>query len=274
MSSSTASPRIVIVKKTGAAARFLHLNTNRGTAVGRDRRADRTATRRRAPSFTFGVAATVRRRRRFPIRSARATWSRPSARTGRAASSSAATAPPITPGNVSSTGGAVLQKPDITAADGVSSPAPAAFRGRSSARRPRRRTPPRSGAVQVAESRLHADAAASALFSTALDIEAPGVDRDSGVGIVMAAAPQPGCTFTMAPPAGACRLPAAPATGDGDGLDAGTCNWVGFSNVPWMTIDQRRRRDRQRPDRLRRRAQHGTGPQRHHHDPGRARSSR
>ena len=40
----------------------------------------------------------------------------------------------------------------------------------------------------------------SALFATALDIEAAGVDRDSGVGIVMASPPQPGCTFTLAPP--------------------------------------------------------------------------
>jgi hypothetical protein len=56
MSNSTASPRIVIVKKTGAAARFLHLNTNRGqlSVATAGQTHGHAAT---SNIFTFGVAA-------------------------------------------------------------------------------------------------------------------------------------------------------------------------------------------------------------------------
>lgn len=47
----------------------------------------------------------------------------------------------ITPGNRTSTGGTVRQKPDITAADGVATAAPASIP--STAPRRRHRTPPR-----------------------------------------------------------------------------------------------------------------------------------
>jgi hypothetical protein len=57
MSNSTASPRIVIVKKTGAAARFLHLNTNRGqlSVATAGQTHGHAAT---SNIFTFDVAAT------------------------------------------------------------------------------------------------------------------------------------------------------------------------------------------------------------------------
>jgi len=91
----------------------------------------------------------------------------------------------ITPGNFSATGGAVLQKPDITAADGVSTTVPgfATFLGTSAAA-------PHAAAIAAllwsfdpvqtpAEIR-------TLLTSTALDIGPPGVDHGSGAGIVMA----------------------------------------------------------------------------------------
>ncbi|MGA9391889.1 MAG: S8 family serine peptidase [Candidatus Sulfotelmatobacter sp.] len=93
----------------------------------------------------------------------------------------------ITPGNFSSTGGDILNKPDITAADGVSvtgvggfgSP----FYGTSAAA-------PAAASVAAlvlsAEPTLSASAMRSALTSTAIDIMASGFDRDSGNGIVMA----------------------------------------------------------------------------------------
>jgi hypothetical protein len=130
----------------------------------------------------------------------------------------------------------VLQKPDLTAADGVfvtgAGDFPGQFFGTSAAA-------PNAAAIMAliksqnpgfTQTQLR-----SALFATALDIEAAGVDRDSGIGIVMAQAPQLGCTFTLAPPA-----PAVPAIG-GTGTIAvtasiGTCNWVIFSNVPWINI--------------------------------------
>ncbi len=93
----------------------------------------------------------------------------------------------ITPGNRTSTGGVVRQKPDITAADGVSCAAPgfATFYGTSAAA-------PHAAAIAAlmisavpsltpAQVRTH-------LLSTAIDIEIAGTDRDTGAGVVMAQA--------------------------------------------------------------------------------------
>jgi Subtilase family len=111
----------------------------------------------------------------------------------------------ITPGNFSSTGGSVRQKPDIAAADGVATTLPPStglnpFFGTSAAA-------PHAGAVAALlksfSPSLTAAQIRSILTSTALDIEAPGVDRDSGAGIVMAvralqaAAPAAGGTDTI-----------------------------------------------------------------------------
>jgi hypothetical protein len=93
----------------------------------------------------------------------------------------------ITPGNFSATGGSVLNKPDITAADGVSvtgvggfgSP----FYGTSAAA-------PSAASVAAlvlsADPTLDAAQKRSAWTSTAIDIMAPSFDRDSGSGIIMA----------------------------------------------------------------------------------------
>jgi hypothetical protein len=94
---------------------------------------------------------------------------------------------PYTPGNFLSTGGLTRQKPDITAADGgVVSGAggfPNPFFGTSAAA-------PHAGAIAalVKSSNLTLTPAQirAALIASAIDIEAPGVDRDSGAGIIMA----------------------------------------------------------------------------------------
>ena len=94
---------------------------------------------------------------------------------------------PFTPGNFSSTGGTLLQKPDIAAADGVKTTLPGdsglnPFFGTSAAA-------PHAGAVAALlksyNPSLTAAQVRSILTGTALDIEAPGFDRDSGFGIVM-----------------------------------------------------------------------------------------
>ena len=94
---------------------------------------------------------------------------------------------PYTPGNFSSTGGTVRQKPDITAADGGVVSGAGGFQnpffGTSAAA-------PHAAAIAalvkdavpgITQAQLRA-----ALNASAIDIEAPGVDRDSGVGIIMA----------------------------------------------------------------------------------------
>ena len=92
---------------------------------------------------------------------------------------------PITPGNFSSTGGLVRQKPDLTAADGVQTSLPGftPFFGTSAA------TPHAAAIAALVLSGnpgMPAAQVRAALTSTALDIGAPGWARDSGAGIVMA----------------------------------------------------------------------------------------
>ncbi|HEY9739070.1 MAG TPA: S8 family serine peptidase, partial [Coleofasciculaceae cyanobacterium] len=95
---------------------------------------------------------------------------------------------PITPGNFLSTGGVVRQKPDIAAADGVKTTLPSGsglnpFFGTSAAA-------PHAAAVAALlksfRPSLTSAQIRSLLTSTALDIEASGVDQDSGYGIIMA----------------------------------------------------------------------------------------
>lgn len=88
-------------------------------------------------------------------------------------------------GNFSSTGGVVRQKPDIAAADGVACAAPGfnPFFGTSAA------APHAAAVAALVKQAFPAYTPAqmrTALVNNALDIEAAGVDRDSGAGIVMA----------------------------------------------------------------------------------------
>ncbi|WP_260191035.1 S8 family serine peptidase [Actinophytocola gossypii] len=105
---------------------------------------------------------------------------------------------PITPGDVSSTGGEVRQKPDITAADGVLTSVPGfdPFFGTSAAA-------PHAAAIAglVLSGNPGIDPAEvrEALTRTAIDIAEPGVDGRSGHGVILAdrvlaytgASPQP-----------------------------------------------------------------------------------
>lgn len=90
---------------------------------------------------------------------------------------------PLTAGNLTATGGVIRQKPDIAAADGVSTSTPGftPFWGTSAAA-------PHAAAIAAlvlqANPSLSASDVRSTLTSTALDIEAGGIDRDSGYGIL------------------------------------------------------------------------------------------
>ena len=116
--------------------------------------------------------------------------SRVAARTDRAGFSFSKDGMAITADNFSSTGGRVVQKPDLTAAGCVSTATPhfSPFCGTSAAA-------PHAAAIaalmlEAAGGPAHLDLEAlrSAMTATTavLDIEAPLVDRDSGAGIVMA----------------------------------------------------------------------------------------
>jgi hypothetical protein len=185
ISQSTANPRIVVVKKNSAAARFLHLNTNRGrlsipTSGTTHGHSSVTST------GSYGVAATPAGAA-FPQAFTSADLVETFSSDGPRRIFYQADGTPITTGNVSSTGGQVLQKPDITAADGVSVTGvggfPSPFFGTSAAA-------PHAAAiaalVKAGNPSLTAAQIRAILTSTAIDIQAAGVDRDSGAGIIMA----------------------------------------------------------------------------------------
>jgi hypothetical protein len=175
--------RLVIFRETGAANRFVHLRTNRGRlSVATDAATKGHATAANAfgvaavdvatagaGAFTGGAANPVET---FSSDGPRRLFFNPDSS-------------PITPGNFSSTGGLLRQKPDVAAADGVSCAAPGfnPFFGTSAAA-------PHAAAIAALLLSLKPAATPAqiraALTSSALDIEAAGVDRDSGAGIVMA----------------------------------------------------------------------------------------
>lgn len=184
--------RIVIVRRDGAAPRFLSLSTNRG----RLQHATSGQTRGHSAAATgFSVAATPAEVSfgaptppgPFPGPFVAGNQVEPFSSDGLRRSFFDASGNAITPGNflAAGNGGSVGQKPDITAADGTSTSVPgfARFFGTSAAA-------PHAGAIAA----LVKQAAPTAtpqqvrdiLESTALDIMAPGADRDAGIGILQA----------------------------------------------------------------------------------------
>jgi Subtilase family len=184
---SAANPRIVIVKKNSAQPRFLHLNANRGRmsiVTAGTTHGHSTVT----GNGSFGVAATSAGGA-FPQAFGPGSLVETFSSDGPRHIFFAANGAPLTsgPGNLLAAGGLVLQKPDFTAADGVSVTGVGGFGspffGTSAAA-------PHAAAiaalVKSANPALTPAQIRSILTSTAIDILAPGVDRDSGAGIVMA----------------------------------------------------------------------------------------
>ncbi len=190
-----ANRRIVILQKTGAANRFLHLSTNGG---GLTFSTNGETHGHSAASGGYGVAAVPAYSpfdfpppppqygpypSLFNTTSTVETFSSDGPR--RIFFNADGTA--ITPGNFSSTGGTLLQQPVISAADGqevtgvggFGSP----FFGTSCAA-------PSAASIAAllksANPAITAGQMRTALTTTAVDIEAAGVDQDSGYGIAMA----------------------------------------------------------------------------------------
>ncbi|HEX8148922.1 MAG TPA: S8 family serine peptidase [Pyrinomonadaceae bacterium] len=183
--------RLAIFKKATAATRFLHLTTNRsrfdpvngaaipawetaGQANGHDATGDgyaTAATPAQSPGPFPGVHTGANQVETFSSDGPRRIFYKYDNT-------------PYT-ADLTSTGGVVLQKPEITAADRVSTTVPGfqPFSGTSAAA-------PTAAAIaaliKASSTSLTPTQVLNSMTSTAIDIEAPGVDRDSGVGIVMA----------------------------------------------------------------------------------------
>jgi hypothetical protein len=187
VSQSMAAPRIVIVKssKPDTQARFLHLETNRG----RLQFATPGVTHGHAAVDSvgaYGVAASPAMGA-YPDPFDAASQVETFSSDGPRRIFFAADGTALTPGNLLATGGKVLQKPDLTAADGVSVSGaggfPSPFLGTSAAA-------PHAAAIAAllksARPGISPEEVRAALVASAIDIEGKGVDRDAGAGIVMA----------------------------------------------------------------------------------------
>lgn len=183
-----ASARLVIATKTGAQPRAMHLDTF-GDAGLQFATSGATAGHNAGPS-TVSVAAVAWNSARgftrpFPGGALNPTEIFSSDGPRRMFFNANGT--PITPGNFlfGSNGGQLFIKPDVAAADGVSTRTPgfSPFFGTSAAA-------PHAAAVAAlvksAKPSLTAAEIYNAMISTALDIRAAGIDRDSGYGLVMA----------------------------------------------------------------------------------------
>jgi len=195
-SNNTTGRRLVILQKTGAQNRFLHINTNRaaltfstnGTTYGHSHAANAysTAATPAFSPFSFPVGplffsgpfpnahSATDKVETFSSDGPRRIFFNPN--------SSA-----ITPLDFSSTGGTLRQKPDITAADGEQVTGvggfPSPFFGTSCAAPTAAAI---AGLMKAANPALTPAQIRTALTTSALDIETAGTDQDAGAGIVMA----------------------------------------------------------------------------------------
>jgi subtilisin family serine protease len=200
--------RLVIVKSSGS-ARYLHLNANRG------RLSINTAGQTSGHSAAvdaFSVAAVTAQGLSTPFVGGASNPVETYSSDGLRRVFFLANGTAITPGNFSSTGGTVRQKPDIAAADCVMTSTPGfnPFCGTSAAA-------PHAAAIaallKAADPGLTTAQLRAALQSTALDIEAAGVDRDSGSGLLNAfAAVQAVVAQTVTPTSTQTGTPTPPPT--------------------------------------------------------------
>lgn len=184
--SNVTNNRVVIVQKAGASARFLHITINANGAGRLGTSTPGTTKGHSMAAAAFSVAATPAAVP-FPNPFSTSNVSETFTSDGPRRIFYDGDGTVFTPGNVSSTGGILRQKPDITAADGVAVTGVGGFSnpffGTSAAA-------PHAAAIagllkSAYPTATNADIR-NALTSTALDIEAPGIDRDTGVGIIMA----------------------------------------------------------------------------------------
>lgn len=223
LNSTASGTRLVIVKRSGAADRFLHLNTNRGrlnfntagNTHGHNAPPHPNAFSVAASPAAAGLGGTPTGP--YPGVFNGANLVETFSSDGPRQYFFNADSSPITPGNFLAGGGQVLLKPDVTAADGVQTAAPGfnPFYGTSAAA-------PHAGAiaalVKSAQPSLTATQIRNILLATAIDIEAAGTDRDSGVGILDALAAVQATGISPRANLVLRTVSAAPLIGDGDGF--------------------------------------------------------
>jgi hypothetical protein len=177
--------RIAIFKKTTDQNRFLHLATSRAQlALGTSGATQGHNASGAANVFT--VAAISAQSRTTAFVAGTTIHAEDFSSDGPRRMFYRADGTPLTPANLTHTGGQLLNKPDITAADCITTDVPVQglsfFCGTSAAA-------PHAAAfaalIKSAFPSLSPAQIRSALTSTALDIETPGWDNVSGIGIVM-----------------------------------------------------------------------------------------
>ena len=160
--------------------RFLHISANRGQL---EHRTAGQIVGHPAATDAFGVSAVSARNRTIPFIGNESVETFTTDGPRRVFFNPDGSA--ITPGNYLASGGMVRRKPDISAADGVKTATPGftPFYGTSAAA-------PHAAAIGAlmlsGRSSLTVDEARQTFIDTAYDIEAPGWDRDSGYGLIMA----------------------------------------------------------------------------------------
>ncbi|HEV7723307.1 MAG TPA: Ig-like domain-containing protein [Iamia sp.] len=183
--------RIVVTRTAGAADRYLAVYTNRGllqhatggSSYGHNSSVDAVSVGA-TPAVTSidGTDAGP-----YPGQHSTADVTETFSGDGPARSFYAPDGTPLTPGNLGSTGGRARNGVDLTAADGTSTSAPAfrTFYGTSAAA-------PNAAALAVlalsADPGLTPDQVEAALRVAAVDVEVPGTDPATGVGIPLAPA--------------------------------------------------------------------------------------
>jgi hypothetical protein len=183
VSAPAAGSRLVVVK-AGGQARYFNLSTNRGRLQYATRGASYG---HNAAAAAFTVAASSAVTGAYPGTFTAASVVEPYSSDGPRRIFFAADGTALTPGDFSSTGGTVLAKPDLTAADEVTVSGVGGFtlpfKGTSAA------APHAAAIAALAKAAAPAAAPAvlrTALTSPALDIMGAGWDPDAGAGIVMA----------------------------------------------------------------------------------------
>ncbi|MEO7254956.1 MAG: S8 family serine peptidase, partial [Casimicrobium sp.] len=186
---STGSNRVVVVRKVGAASRALYVSTGRGRlaintngfARGHSAAIDAIATAAVPASVANGAGPTGPYPGVYTASQLTETFSSD----GPARKFHHPDGTPVTPGNflIGAGGGLTQQYPVVTAADGVVTSVPGftRFYGTSAAA-------PHAAAIAALikgyNPTLTATQIRSIMASTALDIEAPGTDSDTGAGIL------------------------------------------------------------------------------------------